>query len=104
MAGRPKRRRLEAAERGELSEFPKPSKPVAEMTPAERDAYTASLRRALRDGEVRRGRRPPKSMREVEIWHQALVAKDEQTAARIARAERRQQRPEAEQEGPQSDG
>jgi hypothetical protein len=42
-------------------------------------------------------------MREVEIWHQALVAKDEQAAARIARAERKQRRPEAEQEGPQSD-
>lgn len=104
MAGRPKRRaRLEAAERGELPELPEPSKPVAEMTPAERNAYTASIRRTRRDDEVRRGRRPPRSMREVLAWHEALVAEDEQAAARIARAERRQQRPEVEQEGPQSD-
>jgi hypothetical protein len=71
------------------------------MTAAERAAYTASLRRALRDDEVRRGKRPPKTMRETEIRHQAQVAKDEQAAARIARAERRQQRPEADQERPQ---
>jgi hypothetical protein len=103
MAGRPKRRARMEAERGELPEFPKPSKPLTEMTAAERSAYTAQLRRALRDDEVRQGRRPPRSMREVEIWHQALVAKDEQAAARIARAERKQRRPEAEQEGPQSD-
>jgi hypothetical protein len=105
MAGRPGRRaRLEAAERPELPEFPEPSKPLTEMTPEERLAYAKSLQRALRDDDIRRGRRPPRSMREVEIWHQALVAKDEQAAARIARAQRRQQRREAEQEDPQSDG
>jgi hypothetical protein len=103
MAGRPRRRAREAAERGELPEFPKPSKPLTEMTQAERSAYTAQLRRALRDDEVRRGRRPPKSMREFEIWHGALAAKDEETAARIARAERRQQRTGTEQES-ESDG
>jgi hypothetical protein len=104
MAGRPRRRaRLEAAERGELPEFPEPSKPVAEMTAAERAAYTTALRRALRDDEVRRGRRPPRSMREVEIWRGGQAAPTEQGAARIARAGRRQRRPEAGQEGPQSD-
>jgi hypothetical protein len=72
MAGRPRRRaRLEAVER-ELSQFPEPSKPVTEMTPDERAAYTAQLRRALRDDEIRRGTRPPRSMREVEIWCETL--------------------------------
>lgn len=52
--------------------FPCVRQPVLEMTPTERDAYTTSLRRALRDDEVRRGRRPPRSMRETEIWRQAL--------------------------------
>jgi len=104
MAGRPRRRaRLEAAERGELPEFPEPEKPVAEMTAAERAAYTAQLRRTLRDDQVRRGSRPPRSMREFEIWHEALAEEDEKTAARIARAERRQQRDGIEQES-ESDG
>lgn len=104
MAGRPRRRaRLEAAERPGLPEFPEPSKPIMEMTPEERLAYTKSLRRALRDDEVRRGTRPPKIMREMESWHQARVAEDEQMAARLAWAERRR-RPEAEQGGPQSGG
>jgi hypothetical protein len=74
------------------------------MTPAERTAHTAQLRRALRDDEVRRGARRPKTNREFEIWHEAQAAKDKRAAARIARAERRQQRPAAGQEGPQSDG
>jgi hypothetical protein len=73
-----------------------PEKPWEEMTDDEKRAYLARVQRGTRDGEVRRGRRPPRSMRETEIWHQALVAKDEQTAARIARAERMQQRREAE--------
>jgi hypothetical protein len=54
------------------------------MTAAERSAYTAQLRRPLRDDDVRQGRRPPRSMREFEIWHEALTAKDERTAAQIA--------------------
>jgi hypothetical protein len=87
-----RRRRLESGERPELPEFPEPPKPLMEMTPAERAAYTAQLRRALRDDEIRRARRPLKTAREFEIWHEALAAKDEQTAARIARADRRQRR------------
>jgi hypothetical protein len=55
------------------------------MTPAERDAYTARLRRALRDDEIRRGSRPPKAMREMLIWreglHKTLLAGDEQGGA-----------------------
>lgn len=96
MAGRPRRRaRLEAAGRAQLPEFPEPPKPVTEMTAAERAEYTSRLRRTLRDDEVRRGARPPRSLREFEIWREALVAKDERAAARIARAERRQQRAQA---------
>jgi hypothetical protein len=79
-------------------ELPKPSKPISEMTPAERAVHVAQLRRALRDEEVRRGTRPPKTMREMEIWHEAQAAKEERTAARIARAERKQQRRQTEQE------
>jgi hypothetical protein len=77
MAGRPRRRaRLEAAERAKLPEFPTLPKPVTEMTAAERAAYTAQLRRAIRDDEVRRGRRPPRSMHEVEIWRATLPVGD----------------------------
>jgi hypothetical protein len=88
MAGRPRRRaRLEAAERGELPELPKPSKPLTEMTAAELTAHTAQLRRALRDDEVRRGRRPPRSMREVEIWRATLPGADDQTGRNGAHRE-----------------
>jgi hypothetical protein len=73
-------------------ELPEPEKPVGEMTSEERDEHVRELRRALRDEQVRRGTRPPKTMRETQIWHEALVAKEEQAAKRIARAERKQQR------------
>jgi hypothetical protein len=54
------------------------------MTATERMAYVRQLRRALRDEEIRRRTRRPKSNREFEIWHQALVVKDEKAAARIS--------------------
>ena len=57
--------------RAALPEFPEPSKPLTEMTAAERACTPPSLRRTLRDDEVRRGRRAPRSMREVEIWERA---------------------------------
>ncbi|HEY3772158.1 MAG TPA: hypothetical protein VGL69_04125 [Solirubrobacteraceae bacterium] len=75
-----------------------PEKPLGEMTPAERAAYLAQVRRALRDDEVRRGARPPRSMREIEIWREAQATKDERAAARIAQAERRQRSPRTEQD------
>ncbi len=58
--------------RRRLLELPEPSKPVAKMTDAERVAYLTAVRRALRDDEVRRGKRKPKTMRETEIFLQAL--------------------------------
>jgi len=76
MAGRPRRRaRLEAAEAPQLPEFPEPPKPLTEMTAAERAAYMRQLRRAVHDDEARQGRRPPKTMRETEIWREGLVAR-----------------------------
>jgi hypothetical protein len=80
-----------------------PEKPLSEMTPDERSAYTARLRRTLRDEEIRLGTRRPRSIREFEIWHEVLAEKDVKTAARVARAERRQQRTGSEQES-ESDG
>ena len=60
------------------------------MIPEERAEHLRGLRRTLRDEQVRRGTRPPKTMREMEIWHEALAAREEQAAKRIARAERKQ--------------
>ena len=69
-----------------------PDKSAGEMTSAERAEYVRKLRRAVRDDEVRRGARAPRTMRETEIWHQAQAERDERQARRIARAERRQER------------
>jgi hypothetical protein len=70
-----------------------PDKPLAEMTPAERSAYLAKVRRVLRDDEVRRGARPPpRTMREHEIWREAQAERDERLAQQIARAKRKQER------------
>jgi hypothetical protein len=85
-----RRRRPESGERPGLPDLPEPEKPLTEMTAAERNTYTARLGRALRDDEVRRGRRPPRSMREVEIWREGRTVHDEQAAARLARAEPRE--------------
>lgn len=65
-----------------------PDKSMDEMTSKERAAYLTRLRRAVRDDQVRRGARRPKTMREAEIWHEALAERDERRARRIARAER----------------
>jgi hypothetical protein len=79
MAGRPKRRaRREAVQRA-LSQLPEPSKPLAEMTLAERAAYAAAVRRALRDVEVIQGSRKPRSMRDVETWREAHADGDAQS-------------------------
>jgi hypothetical protein len=72
--------------------MPDPGKPLEEMTTAERTAYFRQLRRTLRDDEVRRGARPPRSMREFEIWREAQAERDQRVAARIARIDRRQAR------------
>jgi hypothetical protein len=48
--------------------FPAPVKPLAEMTSEEKQQYARDVRRWLRDGEIRRGRKRPRSMRETEIW------------------------------------
>jgi hypothetical protein len=75
-----------------------PDKPVGEMPPTELAAYAARLRRTLRDDEVRRGARRPRSAREFEIWTQARAAQDERQAARIAWAERKPERPRSGQD------
>jgi hypothetical protein len=69
--------------------LPDPGKPLAEMTAAERAASLRSMLRAIRDDEIRRGSRRPRSMREVEIWRQGEAERAERLAARIARARRR---------------
>jgi single-strand DNA-binding protein len=56
--------------------------------PAEQTAYLRQLRRALRDDEIRRGKRRPRSMREMEIWRDGMAERDERAAAGIARAQR----------------
>jgi len=55
-------------------------------------AYLAKLRRALRDDEVRRGARMPRTMRETEIMLEGMDERDERLARRIARAKRKQGR------------
>jgi hypothetical protein len=79
---------------GRLRPLPidKPDKPPAEMTPSELAAYMAKVRRTLRDDEVRRGARRPRTMREVEIWRQAQAEREERRAKRIARVKRKQER------------
>lgn len=57
-----------AGHRRRRIELPEPGKPVAEMTADERAAYVTALRQALRDDEVRRGKRKPRTMRETEIF------------------------------------
>ena len=79
-----------------------PEKPFGEMTDGEKHAYLTKARRALHDDEVLRGSRPPRSMREVEIWREAQAAKDERAARRATRAEHRQRPSRTEQVG-QSD-
>jgi hypothetical protein len=51
-----------------VDDFPAPGKPVTEMTPEEKQQYARGVRSWLRDGEIRRGRKKPRSMRETEIW------------------------------------
>ncbi len=72
--------------------IPEPDKPLSEMTDAERAAYLRQLRRAIRDDEIYRGARPPRTMRELELRRQGDAAREVKRAERIARAERRQQR------------
>jgi hypothetical protein len=69
--------------------LPEPDKPLAEMTPAERDAYTRAVMRVIRDDEVRRGARRPRTMREIELAREGRAEREERLARRIARAERR---------------
>jgi hypothetical protein len=71
-----------------------PEKPLGEMTPTERAAYLAQVRRALRDDEVRRGARPPRSMREIEIWREGRAEREarqtrQSTSPRSAMARQR---------------
>lgn len=73
-------------------ELPEPPGSLTEMTPAERDAYLRKLRRALRDDQVRRGVRNPRTMREMEIRREGDAAREKWRAEKIAEAERRQAR------------
>jgi hypothetical protein len=61
------------------------------MTDAEQAAWARQVRWSLRDERVRRGTRTPRTMREMTIYLDAQAEKDEHSAGRIARAERRQQ-------------
>jgi hypothetical protein len=70
----------------------KPDKPITDMTPEQLAGYMAKVRRALRDDEVRRGARRPRTMREVELWREAQAAREERRAKRIARVKRKQER------------
>jgi hypothetical protein len=71
---------------------PEPDKPLAEMTAEERVAYLRKLRRWIRDNEVYRGARAPRTMREIELRRQGAAAREAMRAERIARAERRVER------------
>lgn len=71
-------------------EFPEPGKPLAEMTASEKAAYLRQLRRVLRDDEVRRGIRTPRTMREIEIWREGEAEREKWLAEKIAKAGRRQ--------------
>jgi len=73
-------------------EIPEPSKPLTEMTRDELDAYRRQFLRAIRDDEVRRGVRRPRTMREVEIMREGMAEREARLARRIARAERRRSR------------
>jgi len=66
-----------------------PEKPFEQMTDDEKRADLTRDLRKVRDGEVRRGRRP-RSMRETRLWLEGHEAREQQTAARVARAERKQ--------------
>jgi hypothetical protein len=70
-------------------ELPEPPKPLAQMTPAELDAYRRQFLRAVRDDEIRRGVRRPRTMREVDIMREGMAEREARLARRIARAERR---------------
>lgn len=50
--------------------LPEPDKPLREMTDAEPAAYVRKVQRAIRDDEVYRGARRPRTMREVDLWRQ----------------------------------
>jgi len=69
--------------------LPEPDKPLREMTDAEPAAYVRKVQRAIRDDEVYRGARRPRTMREVDLWRQGQAARE---ALRKANAERRRAR------------
>ena len=73
-------------------EIPEPPEPLTEMTPAELATWRRQFFRTIRDDEIRRGVRRPRTMREVEIMRQGNAEREERLAQRIARAKRRQQR------------
>jgi len=76
-------------------QLPEPGKPPSEMTSAERAAYLRQLRRALRDDQVRRGTRPPSTMREMEIWREGEAQREQWREERIAQAEQRPDPPQS---------
>lgn len=69
-----------------------PPKPLSEMTRDELDAWRRRFFRTMRDDEIRRGTRRPRTIREVEIWREAQAERAARLARRIARAERRHAR------------
>jgi hypothetical protein len=73
-------------------EIEDPPKPLSEMTRGELDSWRRQFFRTMRDDEISRGTRRPRSMREVEIWREAQAEREARLARRIARAERRRAR------------
>jgi hypothetical protein len=69
--------------------LPDPPKPVAEMTAEEQRAYLRSVLRVIRDDQVRRGSRRPRTMRETEIMLEGSAERRARHSRRIARAKRR---------------
>jgi len=77
--------------RRDFDSMPERSKPLDEMTPDEVRQYARDLRRWMRDGDVRAGRRAPRTMRETELWLAGQEKRRGRQETRVERAQRRQQ-------------
>lgn len=82
-----------------LPDLPELPKPLKEMTVGELADYRRQFLRALRDDEVRRGVRRPRTMRETEIMLAGFAEREHRLTLRAERAGRRQPPP---QDGRQS--
>ena len=65
--------------------FPEPAKPVAEMTPEEKQQFARDIRRWSRDGQIRSGKKKPRTMRETELF---LEGAEQRFGRRQARSDR----------------